>query len=189
MDGDEALNGHRPDGTVEVVPHNARWAAQFAAEARQLQSVLASLKPTIEHIGSTSVQGLPAKPTIDVLVLVDDVQEVLRYRDALGALGYDYRPGSLTASDDQLFFRKVAATGKRTHHLHVVARRSSKGRDYVAFRDYLTSHAEEARAYSDVKLDLAERFANERMRYVEEKARYVDVLMERVRTWASAQPR
>ena len=187
MSGEEALNGHRPDGTVDVVPHDARWTAQFAAEAHQLKEALASLDPTIEHIGSTSVRGLAAKPTIDILVLVDDVQDVLRYEKALGTLGYDYRPGSLTTSDDQLFFRKVARTGKRTHHLHVVARRSPKGRDYVAFRDYLRSHEQEARAYAAIKVELAEQFANERMRYVDEKARYVDALMERVRAWASAQ--
>ena len=186
MSGDEALNGHRPDGTVEVVVYDARWAAQFAAEAHQLKEVLASLDPTIEHIGSTSVRGLPAKPTIDILVLVDDVQDVLGYEKALGTLGYDYRPGSLTTSDDQLFFRKVAGTGKRTHHLHVVARHSPKGRDYVAFRNYLRSHAQEAQAYAEVKVELAEQFANERMRYVDEKARYVDALMERVRAFTQS---
>lgn len=87
-----------------------------------------------------------------------------------------------------MFFRKVAATGKRTHHLHVVDRRSPKGQEYLAFRDYLRAHEDEAQRYGDVKLHLAERYADERMRYVDEKARHVDDLMERVRLWRSAKP-
>lgn len=60
---DEALTGNRPDGTVEVVGHDSRWRDQFDSEAQQLQDVLAALTPTIEHIGSTAVPGIPAKPT------------------------------------------------------------------------------------------------------------------------------
>lgn len=183
-DGVPAVN--KPDASVEVVDHDGSWGTQFEAEAQELRNVLAPVGPRVEHIGSTAVPGIPAKPTIDVLVLVDDVEDVLVYRDALKALGYEYRPASLTSSDDQLFFRKVAASGKRTHHLHVVARRSPKGHEYLAFRDYLRTHGSEARAYAALKLDLAERFATERMRYVDEKARYVDELMERVRAWAES---
>ncbi len=118
-------------------------------------------------------------------MLVDDVQEMLHHRDALAALGHEYRPASLTSSHDQLFFRKVNPAGKRTHHLHVVARSSPKGYDHLAFRDYLRTHEAEAQAYAAMKLELAERFANERMRYVDEKAVYVDEPMARVRAWAS----
>lgn len=176
---------NRPDATVEVVEHDPRWRTQFEAEAQHLLDALRPLDPTVEHIGSTSVPGLPAKPTIDVLVLVDDVQDILAYQDALAALGYEYRPASLTSSDDQLFFRKVAPSGKRTHHLHGVARRSQKGHEYVAFRDYLRTHESEARGYAELKLELAQRFASERMRYVDEKARHVDELMVRVREWSA----
>lgn len=188
VNGDDHAAANDPDATVEVVDHDPRWRSQFEAEAKELGDLLASLSPVIEHIGSTAVAGIPAKPTIDVLVLVDDVQEVLRFRDALAAVGYDYRPASLTSSSDQLYFRKVDAAGKRTHHLHVVARRSPRAQHYTAFRDYLRAHQAEAQAYATVKLDLARRFANERMRYVDEKASYVDELMVRVRAWA-AEPR
>lgn len=183
-DGIPGLN--KPDAFVEVIPHDASWRTQFDGEAQQLVDALATLAPTIEHIGSTSVPGMPAKPTIDVLMMVDEVQDVLAYNDALAALGYDYRPASLTSSDDQLFLRKVAPSGTRTHHLHVVARRSPNGDDYLAFRDFLRTHEDEAQAYAQLKLELAERYATERMRYVTEKARYVDDLMERVRAWAHA---
>lgn len=185
MNADGGLSAHRADAAVEVVAHEHGWAAQFDEEAGRLRVVLEALSPSVEHIGSTAVEGLPAKPTIDLLVLVDGVREVLTYVEQLAELGYDYRPASLTSSDDQLFFRKVASTGKRTHHLHVVARRSPKGQDYLAFRDYLRVNEDEARRYAEVKLELAHRFASERMRYVDEKATYVDDLMERVRLWAS----
>ena len=179
---------HRPDSTVEVVAHDPVWRDRFEAEAASLAAVLAPLRPTVEHIGSTAVPGLPAKPTIDVLVLVDDARDVLAFRDELAALGYDHRPGSLTSSDEQLFFRKVAPTGKRTHHLHVVSRRSPNGPEYLACRDFLRSRPDEAAAYAAIKLELASRHADERMRYVDEKARYVDALMDRVRAWAASRP-
>lgn len=182
---EEPTSINRPDSTVEVVPYDREWPSDFESEAVRVRHVLEASSPTIEHIGSTSIPGMPAKPTIDVLVLVDDVQDVLRHRDVLASIGYDYRPASLTSNDDQLFFRKVGPTGKRTHHMHVVARRSPEGRDYLAFREYLRTHTEDAQAYADVKRQLAEEFASERMRYVDEKARYVDELMARVRVWAS----
>ena len=176
----------RPDHTVEVVAPDPRWPAAFEEERRLLLGTV-DVFDRVEHIGSTAVPELPAKPTIDLLAVAADLDAVLAARPALEAIGYDHRPGSFVERDDHLFFRKVR-DGKRTHHLHVLRAGSPQIDEYVRFRDYLVAHPDEVTAYAVCKLDLAVRFAEDRMGYVEEKGRYVDELMERVRAWQADRP-
>ncbi len=127
---------------------------------------------SVEHIGSTSVPGLAAKPTIDILAVADDLDAVL----ARGVPGYDHRPGSFPDDDRHLFFRKVR-DGKRLCHLHVVHQSSPEIDDYRLFRDFLRANPDVAARYADLKRELAARFADRRQAYVEAKQRQVDVLM------------
>lgn len=170
-----------------MVDYDPRWPEQFAVE----RALLARLLPdalAIEHVGSTSVPGLCAKPTIDVLVVVTDVGAVLERSAALGRLGYEYRPGSFAGDARHVFFRKVAA-GRRTHHLHVLAADSPIPDDYRLFRDCLRSDHDAARRYAGVKQALAVRYAAERGRYVAEKSELVAELMARARLWrATGEP-
>jgi GrpB-like predicted nucleotidyltransferase (UPF0157 family) len=175
----------KPAATVEVVAHDAAWAEMFRAE-RQLLAEAVPRARAIEHIGSTSVPGLAAKPTIDVLVVVDDVNDVLNRRSVLAELGYEYRPGSFTEDDQHLFFRKVS-DGRRTHHLHVLAASSPKPERYRLFRDYLTANDDAAHRYEQAKRSLAMQHANERGRYVAEKAEVVTELLAEACRWRSAQ--
>ncbi|MGQ4517161.1 GrpB family protein [Streptomyces sp. DW26H14] len=165
--------------TVEVVDYDPAWPARFAAERALLAGVLPGAS-AIEHVGSTSVPGLCAKPTIDILAVVPDVEDVRERTDALARHGYDYRPGSFPDDEQHLFFRKVA-DGRRTHHLHVVAAGSPLPEDYRLFRDYLRSDDEAAREYGRLKRALADRHAAERPRYIAEKSAFVDELMARAR--------
>jgi GrpB-like predicted nucleotidyltransferase (UPF0157 family) len=169
--------------TVEVVAHDARWAGMFHQERALLERAVPQAR-AIEHIGSTSVPGLAAKPTIDILLVVHDIADALNRRDALAAIGYAYRPDSFVAADDHLFFRKIHG-GHRTHHLHVFAASSAKLDEHRLFRDYLIANSAAARRYEQVKLALAARYANERSRYVAEKATTVVELLAEARTWRS----
>ena len=178
----------RPDGTVEVVAYDPEWPARFAAERQALLAAVPGLFLSIEHIGSTAVPGLAAKPTIDILATVADPSAVPDRLDALAAAGYEHRPGSFPDDPRHLFFRKVRE-GKRLAHLHVVDASSPEVDDYRVFRDFLRAVPDGARRYADLKLDLAARFADRRQAYVDAKRREVDVLMPEVRRWAASRPR
>ncbi len=178
----------RPDGTVEVVPYDPAWPARFEAERATLVAVVPGLFGSVEHIGSTAVPGLLAKPTIDVLGVTRDVHAVLQKVEVLAGAGYVHRPGSFPEDDRHLFFRNVSG-GKRLAHLHIVHESSPEIDDYRLFRDFLRANADVAARYADLKRDLAARFAGRRQAYVDIKRREVDVLMAEARRWRASRPR
>lgn len=173
---------NRPDGTVEVVAYDRAWPSRFETERAVLLAAVPGLFTTIEHVGSTSVPGLVAKPTIDILAVADDLDAVRGRVDVLAEAGYDHRPGSFD-DDRHLFFRKVEG-GKRLAHLHVVLSSSPEVDDFRLFREFLRATPDVAARYAAVKVDLADRFANQRQRYVDTKQGEVDVLMIEARAWA-----
>ncbi|HEX2046144.1 MAG TPA: GrpB family protein [Acidimicrobiales bacterium] len=175
---------NRPDGTVEVVPYDPSWPARFEAERDILLGAVPGLFSSVEHIGSTSVPGLVAKPTIDILAVSDDLAAVLVH----GVPGYDHRPGSFPDDDRHLFFRKVR-DGKRLCHLHVVHASSAEIDDYRLFRDFLGADADAARRYAELKLGLAARYPDRRQAYVDAKQREVDGFMVEARRWRASRPR
>ena len=178
----------RPHGTVEVVPYDPAWPARFETERATLVAAVGGLFLSVEHIGSTAVPGLLAKPTIDVLAVTRDVGAVLQRVDALAGAGYDHRPGSFADDDRHLFFRKVR-DGKRLAHLHVVHESSPEVDHYRLFRDFLRANGDVAARYADLKRDLAARFADRRQGYVDAKQREVDVLMSEAHRWRASRPR
>jgi GrpB-like predicted nucleotidyltransferase (UPF0157 family) len=182
--GDTTTPWERPPRTVDVVPYDQDWPRRFAAAHADLTRALPAAL-AVEHVGSTSVPGLSAKPTIDVLVVVDDVAALRADHTALAALGYEYRPRSFAAEGDHLFFRKVTA-GVRTHHLHVLAAGSPRAAEYRLFRDFLRTHPDAVDRYERAKRALAERYATERLRYVVEKGVVVDALMVEAERWAES---
>jgi len=171
----------KPAATVEVVAYDGTWAGMFDVERELLAAVFPEAR-AIEHIGSTSIPGLAAKPTIDILVVVDEINGALDRRGVLAELGYEYRPGSFVADDEHLFFRKVSG-GRRTHHLHVLASSSPKPARYRLFRDYLIVNGDAATRYGEVKSALARRYANERARYIAEKEEIVSALLAEASRW------
>lgn len=170
-----------PDSTVAVVPYSDDWLRLFEEERTELAEALGASAMSIEHIGSTAVPGLAAKPTIDILLVTDDPQRVLEHRTELEGLGYDWREhNTFVGGHDHLFFRKVVG-GKRTHHLHVLRTGSPEIENYRLFRDALRSDEGLAQRYQQLKTSLAAKHADDRMGYVEEKAKWVDALVVSLR--------
>jgi GrpB-like predicted nucleotidyltransferase (UPF0157 family) len=120
---------------VEVIAYDPSWPDRFDAERRQLAELLPGASST-EHVGSTSVPGLAAKPIIDIVVVVPEVEEVAADVSGLERLGYVFRPSAFPDDRDHLFFAKDT-DGTRTHHLHVFGARSPKPA-------YLAAHPEAA---------------------------------------------
>lgn len=153
---------------VEVVDYDARWPEAFQRERERLREVLGPLAVAIEHVGSTAVPGLAAKPVLDILVGARPFPLAEEALGALAALGYEYR-GDGGVPGDQ-FFR----TNPRTRHLRVVEFGSERWQRCLQFRDYLRDHPEVARAYEALKRDLASRFRDDRGLYGQGKDAFIE---------------
>ena len=122
---------------IELVPYDAGWPAAFAAEAARIRAALGALALRIDHNGSTSIQGLRAKPIIDIQVSVAALQPLAAYATPLEGLGYTHVPHA----DDAFapFFHRPA-DWPHSHHVHVVEYGGREERRTLAFRDYLRDH-------------------------------------------------
>ena len=168
---------------VEVVPHDPAWKERFESEAAALRSVLGEEAIAIHHVGSTSVPGLRAKPTVDVLV---EARETGRLDDLEGPMaenGYEARgeygiPG-------RRFFTKDRGP-ERLCHVHVFETGTTEVERHLAFRDYLTNHPDVARAYGDLKAALAEEFPTDIEAYMDGKDAFVRETEKEALSWARA---
>ncbi len=136
---------------LRLAPYDESWVRSYEVEAAQLRLVFGSMLVQIEHVGSTAVPGLVAKPIIDMLAAVTNWDGFDRAAERLRASGYEYTPFPDTA--DPRVFRKGPTEGGqlRTHHLHVTAAGSSYWRRILEFRDHLRAHPDEAAAYAHLK--------------------------------------
>ena len=171
---------------VAIAPYDPRWPAAFAAERAHLLALLPpDLIRRVEHFGSTAVPGLSAKPIIDILVEVTDLEATkARIVQILDAQCYEYlwRP---THGDDgppfyAWFIKRDAATGARTHHIHMVESSFSDHWRRLLFRDYLIAHPEVAREYEALKHRLAADHQSDRVAYTRGKTAFIEAVMSRV---------
>lgn len=147
-------------GAVKLVSYDTRWVDEFEKEKQRLFQKIGHLVVDIQHIGSTSVPGLVAKPIIDMSAGVRRFKDASKLTRALRALGYTFD----RKFQHQLFFAK-GPDAKRTHYLHVMRYRGVKWNRDMLFRNYLRLHQARARAYEDLKIKLAERYPSERQKY------------------------
>ncbi len=167
-------------GTVELTTDaDDSWAREFGSERRRLADALSTVPYEIEHIGSTAVPGLVAKPILDIAVAIDPSCPLTRAFPMLAALGYIHR-GDAGARGGQVFVRESSAL-VRTHHLHLVARDDPQWDNYLAFRDYLRADEAARDRYAAVKRELASRFALDRKAYTAAKVEVIEALLEAAR--------
>jgi GrpB-like predicted nucleotidyltransferase (UPF0157 family) len=167
-----------------VVPYDATWPERFAAEAERLRDALRPLPIEIEHIGSTAVPGLAAKPTIDIAV---GVQRLADVDDAAVAAmerhGYVHRGEA--GVPGRHYFRKGSAY-PREFHVSIVEWRGPLWKDYLLLRDYLRDRPDEAAAYVAAKRAAEQRINRpDPIAYWEQKREFVEALLERARTAAT----
>jgi len=165
--------------SVQLVPWRATWARMFDAERDRLAAVFGGVDHTIEHIGSTSVVGLAAKPIIDVMVGVETLEDVEARISALEALGFEYVPGYESEIPDRRYFRRPHAR-PRTFHVHCVQRGGRLWRRHLAFRDYLRERPEGAHEYQLLKQRLAATHPSDRTAYQEGKAPFICAILEEI---------
>lgn len=147
---------------VEVHEPSARWAEVAEAWSAEIGDALAATRARVEHVGSTAVPGLPAKPVIDLQVSVPDVDDEPAYRPALESLGLVLR----AREPWHRFFRPPAGQ-PRTVHVHICTHGSDWEREHLLFRDHLRRHPETAASYADLKRHLAQELGHDRLAYAE----------------------
>ncbi len=160
---------------VIVLDYDPRWPELFQSLRKRIAAALGDMAEAIEHVGSTAVPGLVAKPIIDIDVLLASEPMLPAATERLANLGYLHR-GNLGVPEREAF---RAPVGDPPHHLYVCPPCSAEFRRHMAFRDYLRAHPEDAKIYGDLKIALAERFREDRPAYNAAKGDLVAELTSR----------
>jgi GrpB-like predicted nucleotidyltransferase (UPF0157 family) len=169
--GDDALPGV-PHGIVRLSDWTPRWPALFEEEAGRLQIALGPLALGLEHYGSTSVPGLPAKPILDILIGVHPPLDPTPFVAALAPLGYEYVPGA--GVPEHLVFGRGRS---RTHLVHVVEHQGPAWRRALHFRNVLRADAALAAAYAQLKTGLARTYPADRASYTAAKTAFIESVL------------
>lgn len=154
---------------ISVLKHDPLWAVRFKKAAAELEKVLGDNAVTIEHIGSTSVVGLAAKPIIDILVEVKDLVLLDEQQSAIEALGYVARGENTIVG--RRYFQKGGV--QRTHHIHAFQTGNPHLTEHRAFRDYLFEHPRIADEYAQVKIRAVDACQNDIERYMQLKNDFI----------------
>jgi len=166
-------------GTVRIVPYQAQWAVLFAHEKHHITEALGPLALDIQHIGSTAVPGLAAKPIIDMGVAIANRHVVPLCVPHLAALNYTSFGDREQRGD--YFFAK-GAEECRTHYVHMVEVGSPQWSAYLQLRDYLRTHPAARGAYTNLKQTLATQYAHDRSTYTDRKTPLIHHLLGQART-------
>jgi GrpB-like predicted nucleotidyltransferase (UPF0157 family) len=156
-------------GTVRLVPYDSRWPVLFLDEAERIRSIAgADLPLAIEHVGSTAIPGLAAKPILDLLGGYPRGASVSTYVDALTRAGYQHRGEQGIPGRE--FFRRG---DPRSYHFHLAEKGGTFWREHLAFRDALRTQPELRDAYAALKVQLAQKYPYDREAYIEGKTEFV----------------
>lgn len=154
---------------IEIVPYDPAWPERFQVHAGRLKRALGNMALRIEHIGSTSVPGLAAKPIIDVLVVVPNSAEESSYLPQIVGAGYELRVREPDFEEHRMF-----RTPKRDAHIHILSRSSPEIDRYLLFRDHLRRDPAACRRYQELKLQLSTRDWDDMNEYAAAKTSFIE---------------
>ena len=176
MDGDKA-QGVR---VIRIVDHDSGWAVRFADLGRRLRGALGDVALRIDHIGSTAVPGLAAKPVVDVQISVARLEPVGPFRDPLVGLGFVHRADNPELT--KRYFREPPGAART--HIHVRRAGSFSEQFPLLFREYLRAHPTDAAEYAEVKRRLAAEHPHDGLAYTDAKADHCWRIIHRADDWA-----
>lgn len=177
-------SGRESREPVEIVPYDPAWPVRFVGWRDTLAGALDSIAPRIEHVGSTSVPGLAAKPVIDIQVSVENLADESTYVTAIESVGVQLR----SRDDEHRFFRPFAGR-PRDVHIHVCPGGSQWERRHLLFRDYLRADPTARESYTMAKAELASRWRDDRIAYADAKTEIIEQLLVQAEAWARARER
>ena len=170
-------------GTVKLVPHQEEWDKNAAQTIKTLKHLLGDIAIDIQHIGSTAISSIYAKPIIDIVVGVGNLHDIMPYVELLEQNGIIFRGEDV--SGQILFVMGDFEKDLRTHHIHVVKWNSDQWKNYINFRDYLNAFPEKAAIYDDYKKKLGEQFPNDRRSYTAGKQDLIECFLKEAKEWRS----
>jgi GrpB-like predicted nucleotidyltransferase (UPF0157 family) len=174
-----AGSGRAERDPIEIVSYDETWSQRFTEWQDRLAKALGAVSRRIEHVGSTSVQGLQAKPVIDIQISVDNLEAEIGYVSPIEALGVQLRSRDL----EHRFFRPFSGLPREVH-VHVCAIGGEWERRHLLFRDYLRADATAREEYAASKRLAADRWADDRVAYTEAKDGQIRELMTAAESWA-----
>jgi GrpB-like predicted nucleotidyltransferase (UPF0157 family) len=165
-------------GRVEIVPYSAEWPQLFELEAQRIRAACGDLLPIIEHIGSTAIPGMPAKPILDIMPGLRTLADGLRVIEPLQQLGYDYHgengiPGR--------YYFGLRYEQRSIIHVHIFEIGAENWERHLLFRDTLRAYPEIAAEYATLKQDLAVRFREDREGYTDAKSTFIHSVVQQAR--------
>ena len=156
--------------------YDPRWIEIFNKEKKAITDAIGEYVESIEHIGSTAILGIKAKPEIDILIGVGDIGKISPVIDLLSSIGYVYFPKFEEFVPERRYFIKSEGIVPLVH-IHMVETKSDFYRDHILFRDYLRNHPEDAQRYERLKEELIEEFNGERDGYTEGKVGFIKEIL------------
>ena len=173
------LMGEKMTKSIVILSeYNTEWENQFEYEKKRILDVIGEQVAGIEHIGSTSIKGLIAKPIIDIMVGVEDLSTVSTFVTPLSEIEFEYVPKPEII--DRRFFRK-GQWGRGTCHLHICEMNSREWVEKLMFRDYLRNHPNVAEEYALLKSELATIYKYDRPTYTQQKEPFIKDVIEKAR--------
>ncbi|WP_226037330.1 GrpB family protein [Aquibacillus saliphilus] len=166
---------------TKILPWTEEWDKTYSREEEILKKIFNEQLVDIFHIGSTSIPAIGyAKPIIDILIVVKDIEKVDLYNQVLGEYGYQPQ------GENGIIGRRYFPKGKenRTHHVHIFQVGNESIKTHLDFKDFLIKHPEDAKRYGDLKTKLAKQFPDDHHKYQSEKQEFVNQLVEKAKNWA-----
>lgn len=171
-----AMTQDAPSLPVVIADYDPRWDAMYAEESARIQNAIGEWLLGIEHVGSTSVPGLAAKPVVDIMPGLRSLDDSPHIVGPLQKLGYQYFPEHETVMPERRYFALPAGDKhrvRRIFHVHAVETTSAFWRRHLAFRNYLRTHSEVAGEYAALKRRLATEYGSNRVGYTEAKTEFI----------------
>jgi len=172
-------------GTVELRPHEKYWEEEAEKTIALLKEVLGEAAVDVQHVGSTAIRTICAKPILDIAVAVRSLEDIAPFAEKLSQNGFidrgQDRPGQ------HLFVMGNMETDIRTHHIHVVEVGNEAWTNYINFRDYCNAHPDEAVRYDALKRKLCTEYADNRAMYTPGKQALINELLEKARVWRAGE--
>ena len=163
-------------GELRVFPYREEWKTLFEIEKRDIKKAIGDYIEDIQHVGSTSIPGMPAKPILDIAIAVKDFEEARVCIEPLCGMGYTFK------GENGIPRRHYFLKGEPcTHHIHLLEKDSGEWEKLILFRDYLRSNQNTAEEYKELKRDLLQRLQGDRKAYQAAKSDFVEAVIRKSR--------
>ena len=166
---------------VILMPYDSHWPKWFIDEKNKISSTLTELAIDIEHIGSTAIEGLAAKPILDIMIGAKNIEIVEKCIAPLEHLAYDYVPALEENFPDRRFLHKGPNLANQHIHLHMVVKHSDFWKRQLFFRDYLRQNKNAALAYQTLKYDLAKQYKMDVAGYTDAKSDFIQNILDKMK--------